>query len=235
MSLVQDALFLASRKDYSEDQPRAENGQFGEGSGTHKDPKVREHLEKSAGKNFGARHAEFVKALETSTFDVNNPAVQGESGSVEHQLSVERVMGDRANPGQIYEHWSHGRDQAEKQAEHAAYLSKTAEVHVMSKTGKMGKPERIGKEELQKPWIEGTHIHETEVKLESSGHDRDDRPGPKVEIVTFKIGHELPTGTVVGKRVVEGKTTQYAVKPRSAAAEKKYQKGLLLSTDVLDR
>jgi hypothetical protein len=34
-------LKCAQRLDYSPDQPRDENGQFGEGSGTHRDPVVR--------------------------------------------------------------------------------------------------------------------------------------------------------------------------------------------------
>jgi hypothetical protein len=106
-------------------------------------------------------------------------------------------------------------------------LDSTVEVIYLDKNGRPKKPERIPKEEAKTPWKPGCHIEEEGARIEGRGWDND--AGATFVLRTTPIGTDVPTGTVVGKRRLGG-VVQYLIKPRSGAAEKKYQARLELES-----
>jgi len=124
------------------------------------------------------------------------------------------------NLKKVYQQWESDYKHAEAQKVKQRYLDSTVEVQYFSKSGRPGKPERIPKDEADKPWKDGCFIQEENAKIEGHGFDSDF--GPTFTLRSIPIGTETPIGTIVAKRKLKGKI-QYLIKPRSRAAEAKYQ------------
>lgn len=164
--------------------------------------------------------AAFLRALHESQFDSNEPKYsQGDPGSLTRFISIEYADRGVVRLDKIWTLWDDAyRREAAKQVL-LEYMASTVEVVYYSKGVKAGKPERLPKDEVAKPWKPGHLLLEENARIEGRGFDRDE--GPTFVLRSTPIGTETPSGTVVGKRKVGGKV-QYLVKPRGAAAEKKY-------------
>lgn len=120
----------------------------------------------------------------------------------------------------LYQEWEYGHKREIERVVKQRYLDATVEVIYIDRSGKLKKPERIPKEDADKPWKLGCFIEDENARIEGHGWDSD--YGATFVLKTTPIGTEIPTGTIMGKRKLGGKV-QYLVKPRSSSAEKKYQ------------
>lgn len=164
----------------------------------------------------------FIAELENTEFDDNGKFGQGAPGSLQRWISIEAgpLQNDPVNLKKVYQQWESDYKHAEAQRIKQRYLGSTVEVQYFSKSGSPGKPERIPKDEADKPWKDGCILQEESAKIEGHGFDRDF--GPTFTLRSTSIGTETPIGTVVAKRKLGGKI-QYLIKPRSRPAEAKYQ------------
>jgi hypothetical protein len=226
-------LECCQRLDYSPDQPRDENGRFGEGSGTHKDPVVRGMLEKLVGQNYGPRHAEFVRALENSSYDSTNPAHQGAGPhTVETHISTSRAMGDKSpNVSATYQQWEHAVNTKEAKEKAEEWKKNSVAVREISKSGKFGKEERVSLADRDKPWVEGTRIHEESSDIRGRDFDTDRSPQASFKLITYKVGTDIQAGRIVAARQLSDGNVQYAVRDRTPIQEKSYQKALAAESD----
>jgi hypothetical protein len=166
--------------------------------------------------------AEFLKALEDCGYDSDKPFGQGAPGSLVRMISIELgpMKDEKVSITRLYQQWEYDHKREIERAVKQRYLDATVEVTYINSTGKLKKPERIPKEDADKPWNPGCFIEDENARIEGRGFDSDF--GATFVLRTTPIGTEIPTGTVVGKRKLGGKV-QYLVKPRSSSAEKKYQ------------
>jgi hypothetical protein len=171
----------------------------------------------------------FLKELENCGYDSDKPFGQGEPASLARLISID--LGPRkdgkVNITRLFDQWDHDYKRDLERRVKQRYLDSTVEVFYIDRSGKLKKPERIPKEDSDKPWKPGCHIENENARVEGRGWDSDN--GATFVLRTTPIGTEIPTGTIVGKRKIGGKI-QYLVKPRSSSAEKKYQAKLELES-----
>lgn len=188
---------------------------------TH-DPVVKELVERaehmpSQGENWPA----FIDALRECDYDVTGQIYQGGPASLTRSISI--ALGpkkdEKVSLTRLFQEWDDNYQREQARRVRQRYLDATVEVIYLDKNGKLKKPERIPKEDADKPWKPGCHIQAEGARIEGRGWDKD--PQPTFVLKTTPIGTETPTGTIVGKRKLGG-TVQYLIKPRSAPAEKKY-------------
>lgn len=164
--------------------------------------------------------AAFLRELRESRFDSNGPRYgQGGPGSLTRFIAIEYADRGAVRLDKIWTLWDDAYRREAAKRVMLEYVAKTVEVVYYSKAGKAGKPERIPKDEVDKPWKPGSFILEENARIEGRGFDRDE--GPTFTLRSTPIGTETPSGTIIAKRKVGGKI-QYLIKPRSSAAEKKY-------------
>lgn len=192
------------------------------------DPTIKELVERaehmpSQGDNWKL----FIEALQECDFDSSKPFGQGAPGSLTRNISI--ALGPRKDEKvsltRLFQQWDDDYKRELERRVRQRYLDATVEVTYLDKNGRLKKPERIPKEEVNTPWKPGCHIQEEGARIEGRGWDND--PGPTFVLKTTPIGTETPTGTIVGKRKL-GSKVQYLIKPRSGAAEKKYKARLEL-------
>jgi len=170
----------------------------------------------------------FIDALRDCDYDSNGPIYQGPPASLTRFISV--ALGpqkDRVNLTRLFQEWEDNYKRDLERRVRQRYLDSTVEVTYLDKNGRPKKPERIPKEESSKPWKPGCHIEEEGARIEGRGWDND--AGATFVLRTTPIGTDVPSGTIVGKRRLGG-VVQYLIKPRSGAAEKKYQARLELES-----
>ncbi len=170
----------------------------------------------------GPHKAQFIQELEAMDFDDDGPFGQGAPGSLTRLVSV--ALGPTkdkpVNIHNLYGNWELDYKQRLEREERQRYLEATIEVADFDAHGRLKKPRRIPKEEADVSWKPGCTILEEGARIEGRGFDRD--PGATFVLRTTPIGTETPGGTIVAKRRLGGKV-QYLLKPRSRAAEVKYQ------------
>jgi len=113
----------------------------------------------------------------------------------------------------------------------------TTTVRIKTETG--WRNEEVSQEELASPWKSG-HLLETwpltAVPRPEGSYGSDF--GGRGNFSSYKIGGELPNGTIVGKRTVEGTTdVQYLLKPRGKRGQELYEAKIveLAALDVVAR
>lgn len=165
---------------------------------------------------------DFLKALEECGYDSDKPFGQGAPGSLARLISIDLgpMKDGKVSITRLYQQWEYAHKREIERAVKQRYLDATVEVIYIDRSGKLKKPERIPKEDADKPWKPGCFIEDENARVEGRGWDSDH--GATFVLRTTPIGTEIPTGTIMGKRKLGGKV-QYLVKPRSSSAEKKYQ------------
>lgn len=170
----------------------------------------------------------FIDALRECDYDSNGPIYQGPPASLTRLISV--ALGpqkDKVNLTRLFQQWDDDYKRDLERRVKQRYLDSTVEVTYFDKNGRPKKPERIPKEEAKTPWKPGCHIEEEGARIEGRGWDND--AGATFVLRTTPIGTDVPSGTIVAKRRLGG-VVQYLIKPRSGAAEKKYQARLELES-----
>jgi hypothetical protein len=163
----------------------------------------------------------FIDALRECDYDSTGPIYQGGPNSLTRSISI--ALGpqkdEKVSLTRLFQEWDDNYKRDLERRVKQRYLDSTVEITYLDKNGRPKKPERIPKEEASTPWKPGCHIEEEGARIEGRNWDSDS--GATFVLRTTPIGTEVPTGTIVGKRRL-GSKVQYLIKPRSAAAQKKY-------------
>lgn len=157
---------------------------------------------------------EFIQAL--NAID-SSPAWEG--GTLRATIENDERYSGGAKLGEVFSSWLNNRAITDRRAAHEAHLASTVEVQVW-KGGKLGKPTRLPRSEIN-AWIKpGHHIVTESLDVRGRGFDSDF--GPSFSVRSLEVGAERDDGTVASKRIVAigGKRQiQYLIKPRSKTAE----------------
>jgi hypothetical protein len=164
----------------------------------------------------------FRQELRQTPYDDDGARYQGQGGSLQSIISVWRAEGGR-NIQTVYDNWKLDYEYKKKLKAMEELKARTFVVKYW-KGSSLGKPERIPREDIQTPWKPGFILLDETTRFQ--GRDFDSDLGPRLNIKSLPIGQELKMGTVKFKRLVEtdrGPLTQYLVKPRSQAGQKKFE------------
>lgn len=164
---------------------------------------------------------EFVKELELLPFE-DGGGYQGGPGSLLRDVSIQAVE-NKLNVRRLYDEWARVREAQLAKAVRQRYLDSTYEV-TYAKGNRWGKPERIPREDADKPWKPGMLLLDEKGRIEGRGFDDDF--GPSFSLKSLPIGHEMSAGVVKAKRQIrtdQGLQVQYLIKPWSASGKKKYE------------
>ena len=142
-----------------------------------------------------------------------------EGGTLRASIESDERHSGGAKLGDVFVRWLDRRRVTEERAARQAHNDATVEVQIW-KGGKLGKPARLLKTEVD-AWIKpGCHVVTT--PLDVRGSNFDSNMGPSFSVRSLETGAERDDGTVVAKRIIalDGRRQlQYLIKPRSKAAD----------------
>jgi hypothetical protein len=117
----------------------------------------------------------FIEALEECGYDSDKPMGQGDPGSLARIISIDLGPTKDGNVSitRLFEGWDYTYKKDLERRVKQRYLDATVQVTYFNKSGKPGKPERIPKEDADKPWKPGCTIEEENARIEGRGWDSD--------------------------------------------------------------
>lgn len=180
--------------------------------------------------------ADFLHELEGLGGVYQDPAegeghrFQGQAETLQRLISI--YVGDGLS--MVWVQWRGARIAARRRADHQRMLDSTAGVRPW-RGDEFGREKRVPLTDLG-AWVRPGHLlleRDADVRAPSDQGSDAMSTGP-YRLLTMPIGRELPEGTVKAKRMVDGRV-QYLVRPRSKAAERRYQLRLELEQLQADR